>query len=253
MSKSEEKSLLQPVDDDVRREVKTMVRTARAGAIGLLEPQSSWPSVSRIGLATDIDGTPVFPMSDLSGRTGFLETDNRASLLIGDIGKGDPLAHKRITLYGRVIRAADEDHDRIRARYLARHPKAKLYIDFKDFSLWRLEVERASFNGGFGRAFAMERSDIIPPIDNLSEWGPPEKGAREHMNDDHADAVSLYATGMASGPEGNWQLTGIDSEGIDLALGDDHRRVWFETGLVAPGDIKTQLVTMLKQVRSEQA
>lgn len=245
--------LLQPVDEDVRREVKTLIRTARAGALGLLDSETSWPSVSRVGLATDIDGAPVFPMSDLSGRTTRLEADNRASLMVGEIGKGDPLAHKRITLYGHLKRCGGDDHDRVRGRYLARHPKAKLYIDFKDFSLWRFEVDRASFNGGFGRAYAMTASDLSAKLDKITAWGALEAGAREHMNDDHGDAVLLYATGLAEGSDGNWQLSGIDPEGIDLALGDDHRRVWFDSPLSGPGAIKTALIEMLTQIRQANA
>ena len=253
MSETEKTPLLQPVDDEVRTEVKSMIRTARAGALALLAGEPSWPSVSRVGLATDIDGAPVFPMSDLSGRASAVDADNRASLLIGEVGKGDPLAQKRVAVYGRLKKYAGDDHTRVRDRYLARHPKAKLYIDFKDFSLWRFEIERASFIGGFGRAYSLSGEDLAEPMDALAAWGYAELSAREHMNDDHADAVLLYARGLADAPAGAWRLAGIDPEGIDLVLGDDHRRVHFKERLSGPGEVKAALIDLLGQARENSA
>ena len=77
-----------------------------------------------------------------------------------DLG-GDPLAHARITVIGQAVRIMDDgDRAAVRARYLARNPKAKLYVDFADFSFWRLAVERAAYNAGFGKAFAMNAEDL---------------------------------------------------------------------------------------------
>jgi len=253
MTETEPTSLLQNVDDAVRADAKSLIRTARAGALSVLTGSPAWPSVSRIGLATDLDGAPIFPMSDLSGRTASLQTDNRVSLLIGEFGAGDPLAQPRITVFGHAERCIQDHHDRLRDRYLARHPKAKLYIDFKDFSLWRLNVERAHFIRGFGQAYALAAEDLTTKIDTLQDWAAAEAGAREHMNDDHTDAVRLYASVLAGAPQGAWRLAGIDPEGIDLALKDDHRRVWFEAALSGPGDIKSALIHMLVQARKIKA
>lgn len=240
---------LQPVDDGVRREVKTILHIARDGALGLISPQTGAPDVTRVGIATDIDGAPIFPMSDLSGRPQMATESGRASLLIGRAGKGDPLAHPRVTLHGSIRKAEGDERDRLRSRYLARHPKAALYIDFKDFSLWRFEIEGASFNGGFGRAYAMTADDLLSPIEDLAGWGPREAGAREHMNDDHADAVELYAKGFCGSCTGNWLLTGIDPEGMDLALGEDQLRIWFDQPLKEPGQMHKELVGLVGKAR----
>ncbi|MEM9670360.1 MAG: DUF2470 domain-containing protein [Pseudomonadota bacterium] len=250
MPDSSNPDLLQPVDDSVCREVKTLLHIARDGALGLKAPDTGDPDVTRVGLATDIDGTPIFPMSDLSGRPQMADASGRASLLIGRFGKGDPLAHPRITLHGQVRRVEGDEHDRLRSRYLGRHPKAKLYIDFKDFSLWRFEVERASYNGGFGRAYEMKADDLLSPIEDLAGWGPRETGAREHMNDDHADAVALYAQGFCGACNGKWTLTGIDPEGMNLALGEDQLRIWFDEPLKAPDQMHKELVGLVGKARA---
>ena len=94
---AEKKDVLQPVDDSARRLSKTLIRTARQAALGTIDPTDGSPFVSRVSLATAMDGSPVFLISRLSGHFANLESDPRCSLLVGEPGKGDPLAHPRIT------------------------------------------------------------------------------------------------------------------------------------------------------------
>ena len=49
------------------------------------------------------------------------------------------------------------------------------------------------------------------------------------MNEDHADAVELYATRLLGGAPGAWRMTGIDPDGCDLVLGARALRLPFET------------------------
>ena len=87
-------------------------------------------------------------------------------------------------------------------RYLNRNPKAKLYVGLGDFSFFRLEVERASLNGGFGKAYLLTRDDIIvdgPAVEALAE---SEQRAVDHMNDDHLDAIANYARYFAKADGG---------------------------------------------------
>jgi hypothetical protein len=57
-----------------------------------------------------------------------------------------------VTLLGRC-RTIPEGPEReaARARYLAAHPEAASYATFRDFGLYRLEVETVRYIGGFGR------------------------------------------------------------------------------------------------------
>ena len=155
------KPVLQAVDDGVRSDVRALLDAALHGALATLDPETGHPFVSRVGLATDADGAPLFLASALSEHSRFLEADPRASLLVGEPGRGDPLAHPRVTLLGRAERVVgDSARARVRERYLARHPKGKVYVDFPDMSFWRLALERASFNGGFGRDSRLARDDL---------------------------------------------------------------------------------------------
>lgn len=243
---------LQPVDAEARRQARGLLRSARHGALATLDPESGEPLASRTGLATDLDGAPIFLTSLLSAHTQALLADARCSLLVGEPGKGDPLAHPRITVIGRAERITeDAPRQRLRRRYLARHPKAELYVDFPDFSFWRLAIERASLNGGFGRAYAMTAEDVVSDAAGLDDLTDLEAGAVEHMNADHGDAVALYARAFCNAAPGAWVLTGLDAEGLDLQLGDQIKRLWFDKPLTSAENLRPLLARLAKEAREK--
>lgn len=142
---------------------KDLIRAARHAVIATLDPESGRPVATRVGLATDIDGVPIILVSALAAHTPGLRADPRCSLLIGEPGKGDPLAHPRITLNcdAREIGRDSAAQARIAARYLAHNPKAELYAGLPDFRYFRLQPVGASLNAGFGKAFALAAADIL--------------------------------------------------------------------------------------------
>jgi putative heme iron utilization protein len=152
-------------DDDARLLARRLLADAGHGALATLEPGTGHPMASRCAVALDADGVPLLLVSALSAHTVALDADARCSLLVGEPGAGDALAHPRLTVAGRARRLerGSDEAARARARWLARHPKAALYVDFGDFSFWRLEPERASLNGGFGRAYRLAPADLGIP------------------------------------------------------------------------------------------
>ncbi|MGF1594170.1 MAG: HugZ family protein [Kiloniellaceae bacterium] len=241
-----------PVDAAARRQARDLLRRARHGALATLDPETGEPLATRTGLASDMNGAPVFLTSTLSAHTRALLADPRCSLLLGEPGKGDPLAHPRLTVVGRAERVGEGDtRERLKRRYLARHPKAELYVDFPDFSFWRLAVQRGNLNGGFGRAYAMTAADLLTEISGLEELPDVEGGAVAHMNADHADAVELYARAFCDAGPGPWRLAGIDPEGLDLVLGDRVERLWFDAPLAAAGDLRPLLVRLAGEARGK--
>ncbi|MEQ9607819.1 MAG: DUF2470 domain-containing protein [Kiloniellaceae bacterium] len=251
------KDPLLPVDDDARRLARDLLRRARHGALATLDPADGMPLATRTALATDMDGAPVFLTSTLSAHTQALLADARCSLLVGEPGKGDPLAHPRLTVSGSSRRIAAQDagedpaRERLRRRYLARHPKAELYVDFADFGFWRLDIQRASLNGGFGRAYAMTPADVLSDMGGLDGLLEFEGGAVAHMNEDHADAVELYARAYCQAEAGPWRLAGLDPEGLDLILGDRVERLWFNTPMKSAEEMRPRLVQLAKDARAK--
>src|SRR6266852_744330 len=211
-----------PEDFNPIASAKELLRITRAGALGTLDRNTGHPFSSLVNTATDADGSPVILVSRLSTHTANIEVDPRASVLLASTGKGDPLAYPRLTVLCAFAKIERDTPDgaRVQRRFLSRNPKSKLYAGFGDFTFWRLNVVSAHLNGGFARAADLKASDIITNLDEAEEIVEMEEGAVEHMNADHPDAVRLYATKLLGEADGAWEVTGVDPDGLDLALGD---------------------------------
>lgn len=150
-------------DDVARALARQLVDTATFASLGVLQPGTSLPSVTRIALTTDMNGAPLSLISGLSLHTKAIKENPACALLIGEPGgKGDPLTHPRLTLHAkaRLIARDGPDHAPIRARFLARRPKAQLYIDLPDFQFLTFEISDGLLNGGFGKAYRLDKADL---------------------------------------------------------------------------------------------
>src|SRR5262245_8423906 len=125
-----------PADFDPVGLARTLLRATRAGTLATLDRNTGHPFASLVNVATDLDGSPAILTSRLSTHTANLEQDGRASLLLAATGKGDPLAHPRLTVLGAFKRIDTETDDdtRMRRRFLARHQKSELYVGFGAFA-----------------------------------------------------------------------------------------------------------------------
>lgn len=241
---------IRPTDASARGLARGLLRSARSGSLATLTTDGH-PFASLTSLATDVDGTPLILVSSLSGHTGNLVADPRCSLLIAPGGKGDPLAHARITLLT-MARQVERDTDlgrRARRRFLARQPKASLYVDFPDFSFFALELQRASLNGGFGKAYELEAGDVLSDCSRAGALIAAEDGVLAHMNEDHAEAIRLYATRLLGGEDGSWRLSGVDPDGADLMLGDKALRLPFDEPVTTPEALRAALVALAAKAR----
>ena len=152
---------IRPTDDQARALARNLLDHARWAALSTLD-ESGHPSASLVSFALDEDRNPVLLVSSLSSHTSQLRQDPRCALLVGEPGKGDPLAHPRVTISCTadfIVRPSAE-HDRLRPLYLKRQPKAELYIDFGDFTFVKLTPLAASLNGGFGKAYRLTSTDL---------------------------------------------------------------------------------------------
>jgi hypothetical protein len=228
-----------------------LVRGARFATLATIEASTGMPFASLVSLATDLDNSPIILASKLSGHTVNLEDNSSASLLCYAPGKGDPLAHPRVTLMvrGRKIDRDSAEGARLRRRFLARNPKAALYADFGDFAFWCFAIERASLNGGFGRAFQLTATDLATDLSDAAEIATIEESAVAHMNEDHAEAVKLYATKLLAAADGAWRCTGLDPEGIDLAKGDETLRLVFPARVTSAGALRGMLSELARKAR----
>jgi heme iron utilization protein len=239
-------------DFDPKIVAKELLRTTRAGALATLDRNTGHPFASLVNVATDSDGSPLILVSRLSTHTANLEADGRASVLLAATGKGDPLAHPRLTLLGtfKQLGRDDPQEARVRRRFLARHPKSELYAGFGDFSFWQLDVVSAHLNGGFARAADLRGADVLINVSGAENLLEAEAGAVAHMNEDHTEAVRLYATKLLGAEDGPWRLTGLDPEGLDLAKGDATLRLPFPAPVTTAEQLRKAVVELAAKARA---
>src|SRR6201997_1092382 len=123
-------------DFDPAKTVKSLLRRSRQGALATLMAGTGDPYCSLVNVASHPDGSPILLISRLAIHTKNLLADDRVSLMLDERGPGDPLEGARIMVAGRALEAGDEDGATLRRRYLAAHPSAEAFVDFKDFSFF---------------------------------------------------------------------------------------------------------------------
>ena len=122
---------------------------------------AGYPFGSVATYAIDEAGRPIVFVSTMAEHTRNAAADPRASLIVTEpFPEGsDPLAAGRVTLIGDLLEVAGDERPAVRDRYLAANPASAYYIDFGDFSFWRLEVRSVRYVGGYGRMSWVEASD----------------------------------------------------------------------------------------------
>ena len=241
----------QPADFVPRDVAKALLHATRAGTLATLDRNTGHPFGSLVNVATDASGAPLILVSGLATHTANLEADPRASLLLAETGKGDALAHPRLTVLGSLIQVAHDSAEEpaIRRRFLARHPKSELYAGFADFSFWRMDVVSAHLNGGFARAADLTAADVLTDFADAQALADIEDEAIAHMNADHADALRLYATKLLGAPDGNWTCVGLNPEGIELQQGQSALWLAFPQRVTAPGPLRAVLKQLADEAR----
>lgn len=227
-------------------EARRLIRAAQTGSLASLLSDGK-PYVSLVNVATDQSGRPLILISELAWHTRNLKADGRASLLV--VGEGehaDALEGPRVTFVGRFVPVDDEPS---RRRYLARHPAATLYAGFKDFGFWRMEVDRAHAVAGFGRIETLEASRILIPLDRAKALAALEESAVSHMNEDHRDALVLYAMRLLGAPAGEWRMTACDADGADLFDGTRRLRLPFDHPVRNAKELREMLVALAQRAR----
>ena len=233
---------------DARAEARKLLRTVRSGALATLTPEGD-PYASLVTVATLPDGSPVLPLSTLAVHTQHLMADPRCSLLLDSAGKGDPLANPRLTVTARAVKATAAERAAWRSRFLRRHPKAEIYVDFGDFSFWRLDMRGARIIGGFGRIDMLGAPDLATDTAGAEALLDAEGRSVDHMNADHRDALKLYATALCGAADGDWRIVGLDPEGIDMGWRDSTLRLDFPERVTDPAALRRQLVRWMDEAK----
>jgi putative heme iron utilization protein len=228
---------------------RRVLRCAATASLATLD-RDGFPFVTLVTVATTVAGEPIFLLSDLAAHTRNLKRDKRASVLLVAPGgeAGDPLAGARLTVVGTL--AADDD-PATRRRFLAHHDEAANLVEFSDFHFYRLAVISAHLVAGFGRIVDLSRDELLADISDSADLVEAEPNAIDHMNDDHGEALSLYATKLLGMPTGDWRMTGVDPDGIDLRAGAMRARLEFPERVRSAGDLRAVLARLAREARAK--
>jgi hypothetical protein len=256
---------------------RTLVDHHKQGVLSTVDRRDGAPYGSVVEYAPLEEGAILLFVSNLADHTNNMEADERSSLVVAEQpGEPQPLTRERVTLVGSVEQIGEQPEtdepghvdgeatddplvDQMRSIYLEHHPHAETYIDFDDFSFWRLTPERLRYIGGFGRMSWVSaeeyRAAEADPI------APGAAGAVEHMNEDHADAMVLMARHLA---EEEWvdqaEMTALDRYGFDLQVGGvdeegeqtrETLRIGFEERLEGFDEVRPTMVEMTNRARQQ--
>jgi hypothetical protein len=230
------------------------------GRIGTLstfsQKQPGYPFGSVMPYGLDDRGRPIFLVSTMAMHTQNLHADPRASLLVTQPdASGDPLGASRVTLLGMVERIPKEDVADARRLYLARYANSKNWVDFEDFSFYRMAIVDIYYVGGFGVMgwVAAGDYDAAQP-DPLADAAA---GIIQHMNADHQEALILIARTFGGAESQEAAMTAIDRLGFHVRLktaeGLRGARIPLLREITNPAEARTVLVEMTQRARQEAA
>jgi heme iron utilization protein len=232
---------------------RTLVYLGRIGSLSTLSrKQPGFPFGSVMPYALDGHGHPIFLISTMAMHTQNLQANPHASLLVTQPNvSGDPLGASRVTLLGDVLPVPEPGVAEARTLYLSRYDNSKYWVDFKDFSFYRLEVLDVYFVGGFGvmgwvSAAEYDRGQPDPLADAVTD-------IIQHMNTDHADALILIARAFAGIESQEAMMTSVDRLGFHVRLetqdGARGARIAFLREVSSPAEARNVLVEMVAQAR----
>jgi putative heme iron utilization protein len=243
---------MQPtVNFNPSRLAKSLLRRSRQGALATLTAGTGDPYCSLVNVASAPDGSPVLLISRLAIHTKNLLADPRVSLMLDERAPGDPLEGARIMLAGRAEEVAGDERGVLRRRYLNAHPSAETFVDFKDFSFFRILPAGAHLVAGFGRIVDLKPEQFLTEVGDAADLIEAEQGAIEHMNEDHREAMNLYATKLLGAEAAEWRCTGCDPEGFDMQAGERTLRLEFPARVTGLGDLRKVLVKLAEEARAK--
>jgi heme oxygenase (biliverdin-IX-beta and delta-forming) len=242
---------MQPsADSNAADLARRLLRRSRQGALATLMSGNGDPYCSLVNLASHPDGSPILLISRLALHTKNILGDARVSLMLDERTAGDPLEGARIMLAGTAEETRDEDAI-LRRRYLNVHPSAEVFVNFKDFSFFRIRPKGAHLVAGFGRIVDLAPDQFLTDLSGTEALLEAEQGAVDHMNADHYEALNFYATKLLGAETADWRCTGCDPDGIDLQAGAKILRLDFPQRVSEPGELRKMLAQLAGEARTK--
>jgi putative heme iron utilization protein len=232
---------------------RTLVYLGRVGSLSTVSrKQQGYPFGSVMPYGLDEHANPVFLVSTMAMHTQNVHGDPRSSLLVTQLDTiGDPLGASRVTLLGNILPVPEQELAEARELYLARYANSKYWVDFDDFSFYRMDVVDVYYVGGFGVMGWVAASEYYrAQADLLADDAP---SIIQHMNTDHRDALVLLARLFAGIKSQEVSMTSVDRLGFHVRVktqdGTRNARIAFLREVTNPAEARKVLVEMVGHAR----
>jgi putative heme iron utilization protein len=232
---------------------RTLLHLGRIGSLSTLSRKlQGFPFGSVMPYGLDENGHPVFLISTMAMHTQNLQADPRSSLLVTQPdASGDPLGASRVTLMGNALPIPKPEVAEARSLYLIRYPNSKHWVDFEDFSFYRMDVMDIYYVGGFGVMGWVPAPEYYEgQPDPLADTA---SAIIQHMNTDHADALKLLARAFAGIEPEEAAMTSVDRLGFHVRLktpdGMRGARIGFSREVGSAEEARNVLIEMVALAR----
>ncbi|MEM1389342.1 MAG: DUF2470 domain-containing protein [Pseudomonadota bacterium] len=185
---------------------------------------------SRVSLASDLDGAPLLRWA-AAAESAVLTLEGETP----------------VVLKGALEPVLEETLPFATARYQARHPLAEAKTGAETCAAADVLMRFALSSARIGDSVIPAEALLSQASATLSQM---ERRAVDHMNEDHLDAIKGYAEALLGEPPGDWRMTALDMEGLDLQAGARFTRLWFDPPLAQPGEIRSRLVELAMKARA---
>lgn len=228
-------------------ESRTLVQLASTCFIATASKEmDGHPFGSIVDLSSDEQGRPLFAISTMSAHTRDLVADPRCSITVQEPGF-QGIQDGRATLVGTCTKVPEAEEAACKETILKKHPEA-FWVEFADFSVYRMDVSKVRYVGGFGRAGSVSAEQYAAAeADPIKAFTPMIAG---HMNADHKDTLIAMLAHYASLEVEDASIVGMDKVGMDLKVvkGDDswRQRLAFIYPATDRKKVKEVLVEMTK-------
>jgi putative heme iron utilization protein len=240
-------------NERIERARKLMHRERHGVLCTLSQSLNGWPFASLTPYAFAASGDPIILTSQLAEHTRNIYSDPRVSLFIIDAeARANPQAGARLTLMGLADQVPEAESGEARSRYLARFPESEGLFQMADFSLFKLNLERGRYIGGFGDIFWLSPADLLQPFAEEDPLAPEAAAICQHLNEDHAHSLTLLCAAHAGLIVTTARAVGIDGRGLDLAVGAEAQRVRidFPHPVTTPDEARQMLIELVRQARN---
>lgn len=234
--------------------VRTLVHRVHMGTLSTLsEKHADWPFGSMMPYGLDEKGRPTFLISTMAMHTHNLIRDSRASLFISQTDSGgDPLDASRVTLMGETAKVPEDQLHEVRNQYLERYQNASYWVDFDDFSFYRMEIKDIYFVGGFGAMGWVTVPEYLEAeVDPLADSA---SGIIQHMNQDHADSLVLLVKHFTKVEAEEAAMISVDRLGMQVRIKADKefysRRIGFVREVHDTEECRRVIIEMVEQARA---